>query len=62
MSNREWDAPEREPWNPVIRQLLKAIDNHNREYFLTKEKWHLEKAQQLRAYITELKDWITKNN
>jgi hypothetical protein len=60
MSKREWDSPERAPWNPVIHQLLKAIDNHNREYFSTGERWHLEKAEQPRVYIIELKDWIIK--
>jgi len=58
MSRREWNTPIREPWNPVIHQLLKAIDNHTREYFISKDPWHIEKAEQLRLYCHELKTWI----
>lgn len=38
--------------------MLRAIDNHNRMYFLTGDNWHLAKAEQVRRYVTELKDWI----
>lgn len=55
---REWNTPLREPWNPVICQLLRAVDHHNVAYFRTGDRWHLEKAAQLRAYVRELKDWI----
>jgi hypothetical protein len=48
----------REPWNPIIRYVLKAIDEHNVMYFKTGNAWHLEKASALRAYIKEIKDWI----
>ena len=57
---REWDNPHREPWNAPIHQILKAIDNHNREYFETGNSWHLEKAEILRNYLKELKVWIYK--
>jgi hypothetical protein len=55
---REWDNPTRSPWNPHIHQTLKAIDNHNQEYFKSGNIWHLQKAEMLRTYIYELKDWI----
>lgn len=55
---REWDNPTRNPWNSHIHQTLKAIDNHNQEYFKSGNIWHLQKAQMLREYIKELKDWI----
>lgn len=48
----------REPWNPIIHHLLKAVDTHNRLYFQTCDEWHLEKAREMRAYVAELKDWI----
>ena len=55
---REFNTPYSESWNAPIHQILKAIDNHNQEYFKTKNIWHLEKAQVLREYIRELKNWI----
>lgn len=55
---REFDTPHRENWNSIIHRILKAIDNHNQEYFKTKNNWHLEKAQYLRIYVKELKEWI----
>jgi hypothetical protein len=58
---REWNTPAREPWNASIHQILKAIDRHNHEYFKTQNPWHLEKAQELREYIKQLKDYILKN-
>lgn len=58
MSRREWNTPVREPWNPVIHQLLRAVDHHNRQFFATGDKWHLEKAELLRQYVRELKTWI----
>jgi hypothetical protein len=57
---REWNTPKREPWNAPIHQILKAVDNHTHEYLKTQDTWHLEKAQQLRDYITELKEYIHK--
>jgi hypothetical protein len=58
MSRREWNTPVREPWNPVIHQMLKAIDNHTAAYFRDRNPWHLEKAQALREYVAELKGYI----
>ena len=58
MSKREWNTPVREPWNPIIHNLLKAIDEHNKMYFRTHDCWHLEKAYELRKYVKEIKDWI----
>ena len=55
---REFDTPQRENWNSIMHRILKAIDNHNQEYFKTKNSWHLEKAQYLRNYVKELKEWI----
>lgn len=55
---REFDTEFRKDWNVIIHQCLKAIDQHNSEYFKAGNIWHLEKAQQLRIYVTELKEWI----
>ncbi len=57
---REFNTPHREPWNTPIHNILKAIDNHTREYLKSGDTWHLEKAQELREYISELKTWIHK--
>lgn len=56
---REWDTPVREPWNPLIRELLRAIDRHNQHHFATGNAWHLAKAETLRSYVRELKTWIS---
>ncbi len=58
--SRTFNTNHREPWNAPIHQILKAIDNHNREYFETGNSWHLEKADMLRTYLKELKTWIHK--
>lgn len=58
---REWNTPLREPWNPLIHQLLQAIDRHNGLYFATGELWHLRKAEQLRQYVGEVKEWIGRH-
>ena len=57
---RTWTTSVRTPWNPIVHHLLKAIDHHNVLYFRTANKWHLEKAAMLRAYVDELKSWIHK--
>jgi hypothetical protein len=58
---REWNTNQRKDWNAPIHNILKAIDAHNHEYFKTQDPWHLEKAQELREYIKQLKDYILKN-
>jgi hypothetical protein len=55
---REWNTPVREPWNPIIHQLLRAVDQHNRELLATGDLWHAVKAAELRQYVGELKAWI----
>jgi hypothetical protein len=57
---REWNTPHREKWNAPIHNILKAIDNHTQEYFKSGNVWHLYKANMLREYIKELKDFIHK--
>jgi hypothetical protein len=57
---REWNTPTREPWNAPIHNILKAIDAHTQEYFKSGDEWHLNKAQELRKYVAELKEWIHK--
>ena len=61
MSSRTYNTPIRNQWNAPIHNILKAIDNHNAEYFRTGNIWHLEQANILRTYVTNLKDWIKHN-
>jgi hypothetical protein len=61
VTKREWNTPLREPWNPVIASLLKAIDIHVACFLTTGEIWHLTQAHQLRDYVRELKDWLCKH-
>lgn len=58
MERRSWNTPLREPWNPVIKACLNAIDCHIALYLQTKDAWHLAQAQTLREYVATLKDWI----
>lgn len=58
MSKREWDTPIREPWNPLIKQALDAIDRHEHLYRKTGNGWHAARAQDLRRYVCDLKTWI----
>lgn len=58
MAEREWNTPIREPWNPLIKQCLSAVDRHNRLYFVTHDPRHLHQAAMLRQYVAELKEWI----
>jgi hypothetical protein len=44
----------------VIAQSLKAIDLHVACFLTTGESWHLTKAQELREYVRQLKDWINR--
>jgi hypothetical protein len=58
LSHREWNTPKREPWNALIKQALNGVDRHNVLYFDTRDPWHLQQAQVLRAYVADLKVWI----
>jgi len=58
---REWNTPFREPWNPVIKKCLDAIDLHTKLYLETKNSFHLSQSNLLREYITNLKNWIIEN-
>jgi hypothetical protein len=55
---RTWNTPVREPWNPVIKHCLNAVDEHMRLYLQTYDPWHLAQAEVLRTYTLELKKWI----
>lgn len=55
---RTWNNPTREPWNPVIKACLNAIDHHTRFYLSTGDEWHEAQAEILRNYISQLKGWI----
>lgn len=55
---RTWNTPLREPWNPVIKHCLNAIDEHVRLYLSTGDVWHLHQSQALREYVATLKQWI----
>ena len=55
---RTWNTPTREPWNPVIKACLNAVDEHIRLYLTTGDRWHLEQAAVLRVYTLSLKQWI----
>lgn len=57
---REWNTDQRKDWNAPIHQILKAIDNHTRLWMETGDSWHNEKANMLRQYLIELKDFIHK--
>lgn len=58
MAPREWNTPVREPWNPLIKEALHAIDRHEALYRETGHGWHCRSAAVLRTYVSELKDWI----
>ena len=58
--SRDFDTPQREDWNGPIHKILKAVDNHTRLYLKTGDEWHEKKAQILREYVSDLKDWIHK--
>lgn len=58
VEKRTFNTPIRERWNPFIYHCLKAVDYHNELYFKSKDPWHLEKAQEIRDQLHELKTWI----
>ena len=55
---RTWNNPTREPWNPVIKACLNAVDEHTKNYLQTGDPWHEQQAEILRKYVLELKKWI----
>jgi hypothetical protein len=55
---RTFNTPLREPLNPIISHMLKAVDWHISTYWSTGDQWHLEQAQAMRNYVLELKDWV----
>lgn len=55
---REWNTPFREPWNPVIKKCLDAIDLHTVLYLETQDPFHTKQSDILRQYVKDLKDWI----
>jgi hypothetical protein len=57
---RTFNTPIREPWNPIIYSLLKAIDNHMALYLRHRDLWHLRKAAMLREYVHEIKAYILR--
>ena len=57
---RTFNTPTREPWNPIIYSLLKAIDNHMALYLSHRDLWHLRKAAMLREYVYEIKAYILR--
>jgi len=57
---REWNTPKREPWNPVIKKCLDAVDLHTRLHLETGDQWHEEQSRMLRKYVKDLKVWIHK--
>lgn len=57
-SRRSYNTKTREPWNPVIKTCLDAIDRHVSLYIKSGDVRHLRQAQMLREYVSELKEWI----
>ncbi len=58
---RTWSTAIRDPWNAPIHHILKAIDNHVSSFMETGDPWHMDKAEELRLYLHELKSYIHKN-
>lgn len=58
MSLRDFNTPHRQQWNGPIHHIIKAIDEHNVQYFKTGNIWHLQQAELLRKYIHGLKMYI----
>ena len=55
---RTFDTPIRSRWNAPIHNCLKAIDAHTELSLLHRSPWHAQKAEILRQYVAELKEWI----
>lgn len=57
---RTFNTPLREPLNPIIHQMLKAVDWHVNAYLRTGDRWHMEQAQVVRTYVQQLKEWVVR--
>jgi hypothetical protein len=57
---RTFNTPLREPLNPIIHHMLKAVDWHVATYWRTGDQWHLRQAEVIRRYVEELKEWVKR--
>lgn len=57
---RTFNTPLREPLNPIISHMLKAVDWHVNAYLRTGDRWHMEQAEVIRRYTQQLKDWVVR--
>lgn len=55
---RTWNTPVRSDWNAGIHSALGAIDLHVKLHLETGDAFHLEMADTLRSYVSNLKTWI----
>ena len=64
---REWDSEEREPWNPKIATIVKAIDLHNVYYFKDGDERHkqrvtlFESPQRLKCEHGLILPWVANH-
>jgi hypothetical protein len=56
--SRDFNTPQREPWNPKIKNILETIDLHTKMHLEGGDNFHWEQAKILRKYIFDLKTWI----
>jgi hypothetical protein len=57
-TKRTYNTEVREPWNPVIKTCLDAIDRHMSLHLRTGCPQNLQQAELLRAYVAGLKEWV----
>jgi|LakMenEpi03Aug12_release.lakeMendotaPanAssembly.Ray.scaffolds.fasta_scaffold196832_3 hypothetical protein len=57
-TKRTYNTKVREPWNPVIKTCLDAIDRHMSLYLDSGCIRHLQQAELLREYVAGLKEWV----
>ena len=57
-TKRTYNTKVREPWNPVIKTCLDAIDRHMSLYLDSGCIRHLQQAKLLREYVAGLKEWV----
>jgi hypothetical protein len=58
VTERTYAPASRQPWQDPIKFIVKAIDQHEALFLATGNRWHQNKAADLRLYILELKRWI----